>query len=51
MIPRAQASASTSDRTIFWNSNSNDGSSSRLSSRNSTRSPSLNGLLARGHSS
>ena len=51
MIPRAQASASTSDLTIFWNSKSSAGSSSRLSSRNSTRSPSLNGRLARGQPS
>ena len=51
MIPRAQASASASDLTIFWNSKSSAGSSSRLSSRNSTRSPSLNGRLARGQPS
>ena len=50
-MSRAQASASASDLTVFWNSNSSAGSSSRDSSRKSTRSASLNGRPARGQPS
>ena len=51
MMSRAHASAASSDLLVFWNSKSSAGSSSRLRSRKSTRSPNLNGRPARGQPS
>ena len=51
MFSRAQTVASGSLFTSFWNSKRRAGSSSRESRRKSTRSASLKGRPARGHSS